>query len=130
MTVKLRFIETFKKRNFEQVWTGLCRNDPDAKVAIRSYLRDYVETSQTLRPVLGEQEYELVQTITCTGSVIEHWKTLIGEADNTILRVLRRNDPENCGLWKLRWDQKQTSDRPVADISNVRNNNLAIRERV
>ena len=55
-------------------------------------------------PVLGEEEYELVQTVTAAKTVITHWKNLVAEADNTILRVMRRKDPGNYGLWKLRWD--------------------------
>ena len=43
---KLRFIKTYKKReDFDQIWLDLCRDDPDVKVVIRSYFRDYVETS-------------------------------------------------------------------------------------
>ncbi|KAL2139235.1 hypothetical protein VTI28DRAFT_5495 [Corynascus sepedonium] len=114
------FVETFKKHDFDQIWLGLCRDDPKSKAVIRSYFRDYVESSQTTRPILGEKEYEVVQTITTTRTVISRWKNLVAEADNTILRDMRRKDPDNWGLWKLRWDQGEPSDRPVADISNVR----------
>ena len=120
LIIKLRFIEVYKQRDFEQIWIGLCQDDPGAKGAIRSYLRDYVENSQTTRPVLGDKESEVIQTITTTKTVIEHWKTLVVEADNTILRVLRHKDPDNRGLWKLRWEQGESSDRPVGNISNVR----------
>lgn len=117
---RLRFVETYKKQqDFDQIWLGLCRDDPEVKVVIRSYFRDFVEASYTARPVLGEQEYEVVQTITATKTVIEHWKNLVLEADNTILRLMRREEPHNRGLWKLRWDQGEPSDRPVADISKV-----------
>lgn len=73
-----------------------------------------------IRPVLGEQEYQSIQTITCTKTVIAHWKNLVGEADNTILRFMREKEPANRTLWKLRWDKGDQTDRPVADISNVR----------
>ncbi|KAK4136473.1 hypothetical protein BT67DRAFT_359278, partial [Trichocladium antarcticum] len=67
------------------IWLDLCRDNPEAKVIIRSYFRDYVENSQIARPVLREEEYEVVQTITTTRTMISHWKALIVEADNTIL---------------------------------------------
>ncbi|KAL2260271.1 hypothetical protein VTK26DRAFT_5757 [Humicola hyalothermophila] len=99
---ELRFIEEFKKRDSNQIWLDLCRDDQETKAAIRSYIRDYVESSQKRRAVVGEQEYEIVQTITATKTVITHWKNLVAEADNTILREMRRKDPDNRGLWKLR----------------------------
>ncbi|KAK4233861.1 hypothetical protein C8A03DRAFT_19135 [Achaetomium macrosporum] len=111
------FIEEFKKRDFNQIWLDLCRDDQETNAAIRSYFRDYVESSQKRRAVVGEQEYEIVQTITATKTVITHWKNLVAEADNTVLREMHRKDPDNRGLWKLRWDQGEPSDRPVADIS-------------
>jgi hypothetical protein len=117
---KLSFIETYKKRlDFDQIWLDLCRDDPGSKAVIRSYFRDFVETSQTVRPVLGEEEYEVVQTITTTQTVITQWKTLVAEADNTILRLKRKSDPDNDALWKLRWAKGDSPDGPVADISNV-----------
>ncbi|KAL2020069.1 hypothetical protein VTK56DRAFT_8873 [Thermocarpiscus australiensis] len=64
------FVENYKKRDFNRIWLDLCRDDPGVKIVIRSYFRDYVENSRVLRPVLGEQEYELVQTIT---SDISNW---------------------------------------------------------
>ncbi|KAK3896625.1 hypothetical protein C8A05DRAFT_39823, partial [Staphylotrichum tortipilum] len=70
------FVRTFKKRDFDQVWLGLRRDDPDAKAVIWSYLRDYIESSRTTRPVLGDEEYEVVQTITCTRTPITYWKNL------------------------------------------------------
>ncbi|KAK4099790.1 hypothetical protein N658DRAFT_487380 [Parathielavia hyrcaniae] len=93
MRLRLRFIETYKKRDFNQIWLDLCQDDPEAKAAIRSYLRDYVEISQTTGPVLGEQEFEYVQTITSTTTVITHWRILVAYADNMILRPMRRDDP-------------------------------------
>lgn len=120
LTRSWRFIETYKKQDFDKTWLGLCQDDPEAKNTIRSFFRDYIESSQTTRPVLGEEEYETVQTITTTKTLMSYWKHLIGQADNTILRQKRREDPENRRLWKLRWDRGEPSDRPVADISDVR----------
>ncbi|KAK4118961.1 hypothetical protein N657DRAFT_675226 [Parathielavia appendiculata] len=119
------FIETYKKRDFGQLWIALCRDDVEAKNAIQSYFRDYVENSRTSRLSLGEEEYETVQTITTTNTVIEHWKNLVAHADNTVLREKRREDPDNSRLWKLRWDPGKQTDRPVADISNYIRKNLA-----
>ncbi|KAL2127996.1 hypothetical protein VTI74DRAFT_9856 [Chaetomium olivicolor] len=113
------FIETYKNRDFDQIWLGLFQDNSEARVVIRSYFCDYIESSQTARPVLGEQKYKVVQMITATKTIIMHWKALVVEADNTILRLMRRKEPYNRGLWKLRWDQGEPSDRPVADISNV-----------
>ncbi|KAL2173626.1 uncharacterized protein P884DRAFT_317519 [Thermothelomyces heterothallicus CBS 202.75] len=49
------FVKTYKKRDFDQIWLDLCRDD-----------------LEVTRPVLGEEEYESVQTITATRSVITH----------------------------------------------------------
>ncbi|KAL2138139.1 hypothetical protein VTI28DRAFT_7389 [Corynascus sepedonium] len=117
--------DELEKRDFNQLWLDLCRDDQEAKAVIRSYFRDYVETSQTVRPALGPQEYEVVQTITTTKTVIEHWKHLVGEADNTILRPMRRKQPHNHALWKLRWDRGEPKDRLVADITNWIRKDLA-----
>ncbi|KAK4251741.1 hypothetical protein C7999DRAFT_27819 [Corynascus novoguineensis] len=38
-------VETYKKRDFDQIWLDLYRDDLEAKTIIRSYFRDYVETS-------------------------------------------------------------------------------------
>jgi hypothetical protein len=110
-----------KKKNFEQLRLDLCQNKPDAKKIIQSYFLDYVRSSRTLRPVLGEQESECVQTITTIKAVMKHWESLVAEAVNTILREQRRRDPPNKALWKLRWDPGDSKDRPVADISRVSN---------
>lgn len=99
------------------------------KAVIQSYFGDYVENSQTARPVLGEEEFEIVQTFTTTKTTISHWKSLVAEADNTILRVKRREDPSNHRLWKLRWDQGEPEERPIGDISRVsRINSIEVRE--
>ena len=120
LTIRDRFIKTHKKGwDFHQIWLRLCRDDPRAKVVIRSYFCHYVRRSQVNRPALGEEEYETVQMINCTKTVIDHWKNLVAEADNTVLRAMRRKDPDNYRLWKLRWDRGEPKDRPVADISNV-----------
>ncbi len=74
------------------------QDDPDGKTVIKSYLREYIKSSQTTRLVLRNEEYEVVQTVTCTRTVIEHWKTLVAEADNTILRAIMRKDPGNHRL--------------------------------
>ncbi|KAL2197422.1 hypothetical protein P885DRAFT_60037 [Corynascus similis CBS 632.67] len=89
------FVKTFKKQEFGQIWLGLCCDNPKSEAVIRSYFCDYVEGTQTTRPVLREQEYEVVQTITTTRTVITRWKNLVAEADNTILREKRRKDPDN-----------------------------------
>jgi len=120
LTRSLRFINTFTKYDLDQLWLDLCLDKLEAKNAIRAFFRDYIESAQATRPVLGEEEYETVQTITTTKTAISYWKHLVGEADNTILREKRREDPDNRKLWKLRWDQGEPSDRPVADISDVR----------
>lgn len=89
------FVKTFKKQEFGHIWLGLCCDNPKSEAVIRSYFCDYVEGTQTTRPVLREQEYEVVQTITTTRTVITRWKNLVAEADNTILREKRRKDPDN-----------------------------------
>ncbi|KAL2260127.1 hypothetical protein VTK26DRAFT_5966 [Humicola hyalothermophila] len=43
---------------------------------------------------------------------------------------MRRKEPENRGLWKLRWDQGEPTDRPVADISNWIRKDLASKYRL
>jgi hypothetical protein len=117
----LRFFQTFKKNHdFEQVWLDVCREDKAALSAIRSYLRDYVESSRVSRPALHEKEaYETIQRLTTVKTVMTHWRSLVAHADNTLLRKKRREDPENRLLWTLRWDKGGPRNPPVTEISRV-----------
>ncbi|KAK0734674.1 hypothetical protein B0T26DRAFT_798456 [Lasiosphaeria miniovina] len=114
------FVEKYKGENFYRIWLGLCKDQKREKTIIRSYFRDYVESSQKTRPAFenGDDESQSIQTITRTKTVISHWRNLVVEADNTILREKRRDDPSIRGLWKLRWDKGDSRDSSVADISN------------
>ncbi|KAK3373520.1 hypothetical protein B0T24DRAFT_266189 [Lasiosphaeria ovina] len=97
------------------IWLVLCNDQKREKTIIKSYFRDYVESSRITRPALGDgdDEGETIQTITCTKTVILHWKSLVAEADNTILREKRRDDPSKRGLWKLRWDKGESPLPPT-----------------
>lgn len=97
----LRFFQTFKKNHdFEQVWLDICREDKAAVSAIRSYLRDDVESSRVSRPALHEKgAYETIQSLTTVKAVMTHWRSLVAHADNTLLRTKRREDPDNRLLY-------------------------------
>ncbi|KAK3374298.1 hypothetical protein B0T24DRAFT_667365 [Lasiosphaeria ovina] len=87
-----------------KIWLGLYNDQEREKTRIKSYFRDYTESSRITRPALGDgdDEYQNIQTITITKTAILHWRNLVVEADNTILREKRREDPSKRGLWKLR----------------------------
>ncbi|KAK0713984.1 hypothetical protein B0T26DRAFT_678256 [Lasiosphaeria miniovina] len=60
------FVEKYKGENFDQIWLGLCKDQKREKTIIRSYFRDYVESSQKTRPAFenGDNESQSIQTIT------------------------------------------------------------------
>lgn len=116
-----RFFTTCKQHyDFEQAWLDLCRGEEKASNAVKSYLRDYVEFALGSRPALHDQEgFESFRTITTVTAVMTHWRILVAHADNTLLRRKRREDPENLGLWTLRWDRGGPKHAPVTEISRV-----------
>ncbi|KAH6848186.1 hypothetical protein B0I37DRAFT_376904 [Chaetomium sp. MPI-CAGE-AT-0009] len=95
-----RYFATYKKNyEFEQIWLSICREDEKVLPAIQSYIRDYIESSQISRPSLHEkEEYETVQTVTTTKTIVTHWRSLVTHANNTLLREKRQEDPENRSL--------------------------------
>jgi hypothetical protein len=77
----------------DSVWLDLCLNDGLAKARCVAFLKAYVKDSQQEFPILvpleetGEepQETEWRRTITSAHSLLNIWRSLIAEADATVL---------------------------------------------
>ncbi|KAI6544139.1 hypothetical protein MCOR05_002642 [Pyricularia oryzae] len=108
----------------DQIWLDLCHRRSDAHVKAKDYCRlfldDYVKYSD--RPVvcLGPEETKLERAVTAAWSVESLWRTLVLAADNTVLRVKRRSDPDNDSKWKLQYTPGSNNLRgegPVWEVS-------------
>jgi len=114
------WISHYGKCSLEQVWLDLCCDKQEAKAVMIAFLNYYIRTSVEDCLVLGSAEVITIQTVGCTRYILEVWKNLVMEADNTVLRDMRQKHPEEQGKWKLRWEPHRMSrDRPVGDLSTV-----------
>ncbi|KAF4448278.1 FluG domain-containing protein [Fusarium austroafricanum] len=78
----------------EQPWIDICTGNIDwAKRHFQLWLREYVANSIKLRPCLGPDEYEPVQTITCASTLDDVWSDLVCIADIKVLEPRRQLDP-------------------------------------
>jgi len=103
----------------DKIWFDLCDDRDTAKDHCRTYLHDYVEYSVRSCAWLGPEEFRVVRTVNSASTVMALWKTLVLNADNTILMQKRREDPTNKNKWRLRWDAGKLTQGPVYEISKV-----------
>jgi hypothetical protein len=98
----------------DSVWLDLCLHDDLAKLAKArcvAFLRAYVKDSEQEFPILvpleetGEepQETEWRRTATSAHSLLNIWRSLIAEADATVLLKKRREDPAKKNIWRLKF---------------------------
>jgi hypothetical protein len=111
------------------VWLGLCLNDDLAKARCVAFLKAYVKDSKQEFPILiplGEtreepQETEWKGTVTSAHSLLNIWRSLIAEADATVLLEKRRQDPAKKDIWRLRFmdHTNRLGQGPVYEVSKV-----------
>jgi hypothetical protein len=95
-----------------------------------AFLRNYVKTSVQEFPVPvpleeagmeGTKEKEMRRTITSAHTLLNVWRSLIAEADCTILLKKRQEDPANKHIWRLKFiDHANAKGQgPVFEVSKV-----------
>lgn len=95
----------------DRVWLDLCLNDELAKARCVAFLKAYVRDSEQEFPILvpleetGEepQETEWRRTLTSAHSLLNIWRSLIAEADATVLLKMRKKDPAKKHTWRLKF---------------------------
>lgn len=92
---KTSWISQCGKYSLEQAWLDLCCDKKEAKAVMIAFLKYYIRTSIKENPVLGPEEVVTVQTIGSTRYILEVWKNLVMEADNTVLGDMRQKHPED-----------------------------------
>ena len=77
----------------DTIWTGLCEGDELATAWTKAFFSDYVEHSVRPAMVLGPAEYEDKRMVNSAGTVLAMWRKLVKEADLTVLRAKRKQEP-------------------------------------
>jgi hypothetical protein len=113
----------FKKINVDpdSIWLGLCHESDQAKNYCRLFLETYTKNSLRKFLVLGPKEYEIRRALNSAASVTHCWRSLIAQADSTILSDKRQQDPKNKPLWRLKFvdHEKERGRGPIFEISKV-----------
>lgn len=116
----------------DNIWLSLCLNDDTAKRKCVGFLREYVKKSVQKFPILvplekaaetGEKppETEERRTITSAHTLLNIWRSLIAQADATVLLKKRKEDPANKDTWRLKFmDHTNAKGKgPVFEVSKV-----------
>lgn len=73
--------------------------------------------------VLGPKEYEEKRMLNCASSVLAAWRALVKEADLTVLKEKRVQEPTSGDKWRLRFHsynaKPPSSSISVFEISKV-----------
>lgn len=105
------------------IWYGLCLGDPVATAWSKAYLSDRVERSVRRVMVLGPEEYQEKRMLNSASTVLAAWRALIKEADLTVLRDKRLEEPTSGDKWRLRFHnynaKPPSSSISVFEISKV-----------
>jgi hypothetical protein len=113
----------------DNVWLDLCLNDDSTKARCVAFLKAYVKDSEQEFPILvpleetGEEPQETKgrRTVTSAHSLLNIWRSLIAEADATVLLKKRREDPAKKNIWRLKFmdHTNKLGQGPVYEISKV-----------
>jgi hypothetical protein len=93
----------FRKRGVapEAIWIGLCEGDNEATARTKAFFSDYVEHSVRLVMVLGPEEYVEKRMVNSASTVLAMWRKLVKEADLTVLKAKRHQEPRAGDKWRL-----------------------------
>jgi hypothetical protein len=87
----------------DSIWLDLCLNRDLAKDRSRAFLRRFVKDSVKRVPTLGPEKYELKRTLNSANTLLNVWRSLIAQADATVLLDKRRKDRSNEDIWRLKF---------------------------
>lgn len=82
---------------------GLCEGSGDAAIWCKTFFSDYVDNSVRRTKVLGSEEYVDKRMLNCASSVLAMWRKVVKEADITVLKVKREQEPIHAEKWRLRF---------------------------
>jgi hypothetical protein len=114
---KFRYFQLIVKEDPDQIWVDLCKSGKVRTKAfawVQAFLTKYVSNSVAEFPIFGPEEYEKRPAITCASSLENMWRLLVAEADRTVLKQKRREDPDGKAKWRLR-SQPQRKMRSLKD---------------
>ncbi len=108
----------------DSIWLDLCSNSDLADLAkdkCRAFLQAYVRESAETVLVLGPEETASKPTVTSAYSLLNVWRSLIAEADATVLWDKRQKDRLNKDTWRLKFMDycNRKGQGPVFEISKV-----------
>ena len=107
----------------DTIWTGLCEGDETATAWTKAFFSDYVEHSVRPVMVLGPGEYEDKRMVNSASTLLAMWRKLVKEADLTVLKAKRKQEPRAGDKWRLRFHNHNarmpTSSTAIFEISKV-----------
>lgn len=115
----------FRERNIDPdtIWIGLCEGDRQAAAWSQTFFSDSVEHSVRSVMVLGPEGYEDRRMLNSATTVLAMWRKLVKEADLTVLRARRQQQPGTADRWRLRFHNHNarfpTSSTAIFDVSRV-----------
>lgn len=86
-----------------------------------AFLKEYVKNSEQEFPILGPEETERRRTVTSAHSLLNVWRSLIAQADATVLLKKRKEDRPNKNIWRLKFmdHTNRLGQGPVYEVSKV-----------
>jgi hypothetical protein len=110
----------------DTIWIGLCEGDGTATAWCKAFFSDYVEHSVRRVMVLGSEEYVDKRMLNSASMVLAMWRKLVKEADLTVLKAKRQQEPRAGEKWRLRFHghtaRMPTSSIAIFEISRVSSN--------
>ena len=79
----------------------MCEGDETATAWTKAFFSDYVEHSVRPVMVLGPGEYEDKRMVNSASTLLAMWRKLVKEADLTVLKAKRKQDPRAGDKWRL-----------------------------
>jgi hypothetical protein len=101
----------------------LCEENNEAIAWSKTFFSDYVDHSVREVMVLGPEEYVKKRMVNSASTVLAMWRALVKEADLTVLKAKRTQEPRANNKWKLRFHDHNarmpTSSTAIFEISKV-----------
>ena len=101
----------------DEIWYNLCRDNLQAQRCCKVFWRGFLLNSARWFPILdlkrSEIEYEKRLSITSAVTLLIHWRSLVAQANDTVLSekrlVERRNGRGNPQFWSLTFRDDRSS---------------------
>jgi hypothetical protein len=87
----------------DTIWIGLCEGNKKSVACTKAFFSDYVENSVRVAMVLGPEEYVEQRMVNSASTLLEMWRKLVKEADLTVLKDKRHEEPQAADKWRLRF---------------------------